>query len=32
MSAIASTPINAEAKNAPTSGSLFFLNLGADRQ
>ena len=27
MSAIASTPIDAEAKNAPTSGRLFFLDL-----
>jgi hypothetical protein len=25
MSAIASTPIDAEAKNAPTPGRLFFL-------
>jgi hypothetical protein len=31
MSAIASTPIDAEAKNAPTSGRLFFLDLGAGR-
>ena len=31
MSAIASTSINAEAKNAPTSGRLFFLNLSAGR-
>jgi hypothetical protein len=27
MNAIASTPIDAEAKNAPTSGRLFFLDL-----
>jgi hypothetical protein len=32
MSAIASTSIDAEVKNAPTSGRLFFLNLGAGRQ
>ena len=31
MSAIDSTPIDAEAKNAPTSGRLFFLDLGAGR-
>src|SRR5579871_5739227 len=31
MSAIASTSIDAEAKNAPTSGRLFFLNLSAGR-
>jgi hypothetical protein len=31
MSAIASTPIDAEAENAPTSGRLFFLDLGAGR-
>ena len=31
MSAIASTPTDAEAKNAPTSGRLFFLDLGAGR-
>jgi len=31
MSAMASTSINAEAKNAPTSGRLFFLNLSAGR-
>jgi hypothetical protein len=31
MSAIASTPIDAEAKNAPTSGRLFFLDLSAGR-
>jgi len=31
MSAIASTPIDAEAKSAPTSGRLFFLDLGAGR-
>ena len=31
MSTIASTSINAEAKNAPTSGRLFFLNLSAGR-
>ena len=29
MSAIASTPIDAEAKDAPTSGRLFFLDFGA---
>jgi hypothetical protein len=27
MSAIASTPIDAEAKNAPTAGGLCFLDL-----
>jgi len=31
MSAISSTPINAEAKNAPTFGRLFFLDLSAGR-
>ncbi len=31
MSAIASTRKDAEAKNAPTSGRLFFLDLGAGR-
>ena len=31
MSAITSTPINADAKNAPTSGRFFFLNLSASR-
>ena len=31
MNAIASTPIDAEAKNAPTAGRLFFLNLSAGR-
>ncbi|MBZ5538096.1 MAG: hypothetical protein LAO31_19260 [Acidobacteriia bacterium] len=31
MSAIAFTPIDAEAKNAPTSGRLFVLDLGAGR-
>ena len=31
MSAIASTPINGEAKNAPTSGRLFFLDLSGGR-
>jgi hypothetical protein len=31
MSAIASTPIDAEAKNAPTSGRLFFLDLSDGR-
>ncbi len=31
MSAIASAPIDAEAKNAPTSGRLFFLDLSAGR-
>jgi hypothetical protein len=31
MSAIASTPIDAEAKNAPTAGRLFFLDLSAGR-
>src|SRR3984885_8751306 len=31
MSAIASTPINAAAKNAPTSGRLFFLDLSGGR-
>jgi len=31
MSAIASTPIDAEAKNAPTFGRLFFLDLSAGR-
>ena len=31
MSAIASTPIDAEAKNAPTSGRLFFLDLSGGR-
>jgi sugar lactone lactonase YvrE len=31
MSAIASTSINAEVKNASTSGRLFFLNLSAGR-
>ena len=31
MSAIASTPVAAEAKNAPTSGRLFFLDLSAGR-
>jgi hypothetical protein len=29
MSAIASTPIDAEAKNAPMSGRPFFLDFGA---
>ena len=29
MSPLASTRIDAEAKNAPTSGRLFFLDLGA---
>jgi hypothetical protein len=27
MRAIASTPMDAEAKNAPTAGRLFFLDL-----
>jgi DNA-binding beta-propeller fold protein YncE len=31
MSAIASTPIDAETKNAPTSGRLFFLDLSGGR-
>jgi hypothetical protein len=31
MSAIASTPIDAEADTTPTSGRLFFLDLGAGR-
>ena len=31
MSAITSTPIDAEAKNAPTSGRLFFLDLSGGR-
>ena len=31
MSAIASTPIDADANTAPTSGRLFFLDLGAGR-
>ena len=31
MSAIASTSIDAEAKNAPTSGRLFFLDLSGGR-
>ena len=31
MSAIASTPIDAEAKGAPTSGRLFFLDLSGGR-
>src|SRR5579864_2819451 len=31
MSAIASTPIDAEAKDAPTSGRLFFLDFSAGR-
>ena len=31
MSAIASTPIDAEAKNAPTSDRLFFLDLSGGR-
>src|ERR1700726_4648010 len=31
MSAIASTPIDAEPKDAPTSGRLFFLDLSAGR-
>lgn len=31
MSAIASIAKDAEAKNAPTSGRLFFLDLGAGR-
>jgi hypothetical protein len=31
MSAIASTPIQAEANKAPTCGRLFFLNLSAGR-
>jgi hypothetical protein len=31
MSAIASTRRDAEAKNAPKSGRLFFLDLGAGR-
>ena len=31
MSAIASTPIDTEAKNAPTSGRLFFLDLSGGR-
>ena len=31
MSAIASTSINADAKNAPAPGRLFFLNLSAGR-
>ena len=31
MGAIPSTPINADAKNAPASARLFFLDLGAGR-
>jgi hypothetical protein len=31
MSAIASTPTDAAAKNAPTSGRLFFLDLSGGR-
>ena len=31
MSSIASTPMDAEAQGAPTSGRLFFLDLGAGR-
>src|SRR5262249_24803730 len=31
MSAIASTPIDAKAKGAPTAGRLFFLDLGGGR-
>ena len=31
MNATASTPIDAEAKNAPMSGKLFFLNLSGGR-
>src|SRR6202035_3175339 len=31
MSALASTPINADANPTPTSGRLFFLNLSAGR-
>ena len=31
MSAIAFTPIDAETKNAPTSGRLFFLDLSGGR-
>ena len=31
MRAIASTPIDAEAKNPPTTGRLFFLDLSAGR-
>ena len=31
MSAIGSTPIDAEAKNAPTSGRIFFLDLSGGR-
>ena len=31
MSVIASTPGDAEAKNAPTSGRLLFLDLGPGR-
>jgi len=31
MSAIAPTPTDADAKNAPSSGRLFFLNLSAGR-
>ena len=31
MSAMASTPIDAEAKNAPTPGRLFFLDLSGGR-
>jgi len=31
MTAIVSTPIGAGAKNAPTSGRLFFLDLSAGR-
>ena len=31
MSAMGSTPIDAEAKNAPTSGRLFFLDLSGGR-
>jgi hypothetical protein len=31
MSAVASTPIDAEAKDAPKSGRLFFLDLRAGR-
>ena len=31
MSEIGSTPINAEAKNAPSSGRLFFLDLSGGR-
>jgi hypothetical protein len=32
MSAIASTPIDAEAKNAPTAGRRFFLDLIVDHR